>query len=238
VGAAGSSAGPDKPGVAHLPIHVNYETRGAHAPVRIRTEPETQALARLVEDIERIRPTVDALILAFHGGVIRLPRVIADYQVAVARAAIDAGADMVVGHAPHLIKGIEMYRGKPIFYSLGVFAMTKPNAAPSWAEPAWMHGAIRNHADLDPAYPDMPYGKDCTMSLLAKAVVGKGGIAQVSFLPVKINAQYQPEVLTADDPRFGEVLDYVEWASVDLPHRFVVLGDEVLVADSSNATGE
>ncbi|ALM84246.1 CapA family protein [Bordetella sp. N] len=229
VGAEGSDAGQGKPGVTNIPIHTTYETRGAHAPVRIRTEPDGDALARLVDDVRRIRPEVDALILAFHGGVIRLPRVISDYQRIVAHAAIEAGADAVVGHAPHLPKGVEMYKGKPIFYSLGVFAMTKPNAAAGWAEPAWAHGAIRNHADLDPAYPDMPYGEGSTLSLLAKLAVGKGGVARVSFLPMKIDTQYRPQVLAADDARFSEVLEYLEWASVDLPHRFKVQGNEVLV---------
>ena len=34
---------------------------------------------------------------------------------------IDAGADLVVGHGPHLLRGLELYKGKPIFYSLGNF---------------------------------------------------------------------------------------------------------------------
>ena len=34
---------------------------------------------------------------------------------------IDAGADIVVGHGPHLLRGMEIYKGKPIFYSLGNF---------------------------------------------------------------------------------------------------------------------
>jgi hypothetical protein len=37
------------------------------------------------------------------------------------RRAIDAGADMVLGHGPHVLRGIEIYKGKPIFYSLGNF---------------------------------------------------------------------------------------------------------------------
>jgi hypothetical protein len=37
------------------------------------------------------------------------------------RSAIDAGADMVIGHGPHVLRGIEIYKGKPIFYSLGNF---------------------------------------------------------------------------------------------------------------------
>lgn len=41
--------------------------------------------------------------------------------VAFARAAIDAGADVLVGHGPHVLRSIECYKGKPIFYSLGNF---------------------------------------------------------------------------------------------------------------------
>ena len=37
------------------------------------------------------------------------------------RALIEAGADAILGHGPHAMRGIEMYRGKPIFYSLGNF---------------------------------------------------------------------------------------------------------------------
>ena len=42
-------------------------------------------------------------------------------QIDFARAAIDAGADIVIGHHPHWIQDIEIYQGKPIFYSLGNF---------------------------------------------------------------------------------------------------------------------
>lgn len=44
-----------------------------------------------------------------------------DYQRKLAQTAIDAGADGVVGHHPHVIQDIDVYRGKPIFYSLGNF---------------------------------------------------------------------------------------------------------------------
>ena len=43
----------------------------------------------------------------------------ADFVIELSRAAIDAGADAVVGHGMHVTLGIEIYRGKPIFYSLG-----------------------------------------------------------------------------------------------------------------------
>ena len=231
VGPAGSEAGPNKPGIAAVRVKTSYETRGPHQPVRVRTEPDPKDLANLVEDITALRREVDVVVLAFHSGVIRLPRVISDYQVAVAHAAIDAGADMVVGHAPHIPKAIEMYKGKAIFYSIGVFAMTKSFPAPSWSEPAWAHGSVRNHVDLDPQYPFMPYGKDCTLSLLVKAVATKEGIKRFSFLPMSFDKQYRPEVLRNGDPRFAQIVAYMEWASEDMPHRFSVEGDEVVVSE-------
>lgn len=93
-----------------------------------------------------------------------------------------------------------------------------------------MHGALRNHADLDPAYPFMPYGRACTLSLLAKAEATRGGIRRVSFLPMVIDDRYRPTVLRHEDPRFAQVVAYLEWASEDMPHRFVVDGDEVIVS--------
>jgi poly-gamma-glutamate capsule biosynthesis protein CapA/YwtB (metallophosphatase superfamily) len=45
----------------------------------------------------------------------------AEFIVSFARAMIDAGADVFVGHGPHVVRGIEIYKGKPIFYSLANF---------------------------------------------------------------------------------------------------------------------
>jgi poly-gamma-glutamate synthesis protein (capsule biosynthesis protein) len=45
----------------------------------------------------------------------------ADFLPRFAKAAIDAGADMFIGHGPHELRGIEIYKGRPIFYSLGSF---------------------------------------------------------------------------------------------------------------------
>jgi poly-gamma-glutamate synthesis protein (capsule biosynthesis protein) len=227
---AGSEAGPHKPGISTLRVKTCYETRGPHQPVRVRTEPNPKDLAMLLEDIAALRKEVDVVVFAFHSGVIRLPRIISDYQVTVAHAAIDAGADLVVGHAPHIPKAVEVYKGKVIFYSLGVFAMTKTFVAPSWNEPAWQHGSVRNHADLDSDYPLMPYGKACTLGLLAKAQFTKQGIERVSFLPMKIDNKYRPEVLRNGDKSFAEFLAYMEWVSADMQHQFKTDGDEVVVS--------
>jgi len=229
LGKSGSRAAAGKPGVYSLDIETEYVPRGAHAPVRIVTRADEGDLAGLVSHVQALRGEVDHLIVAFHSGVIRLPRVISDYQVQVCRAVADAGADLIVCHAPHILKGVEVWNGKPIFYSIGVFAMTKPFAAESWSEPAWTHGAIRNHTDLDAGCPSMPYGEDCRMSLLVRAEFGREGQMQVSFLPMQIDPDCRPRLVTADSPEFARILDHMEWASVDLPHRFTVQGDSVIV---------
>jgi capsule synthesis protein PGA_cap len=44
-----------------------------------------------------------------------------DFLIDLARKAIDNGADAFVGHGPHVLRGIEIYKGRPIFYGLGEF---------------------------------------------------------------------------------------------------------------------
>lgn len=229
VGNPGSEAGPGKPGIAPLRVNTSYDVRGPNAPVRTLTQPQENDLKMLIEDVKKLREQVDVVIVALHFGVIRIPRVISDYQVTAAHACIDAGADLIVGHSPHIPKAIEVYKGKAIFYSLGVFCMTRTGTWGAWNEAPWKQGVVTNHAELDPEYPFMPYGRDCTRSLLAKAVVSKSGIQRVSFLPMKIDKKYRPEVLRSGDPRFADIQQYMEWVSVGFDHQFNVDGDEVVV---------
>ena len=60
------------------------------------------------------------VIVSFHWGKERQYTPL-DYQKEAAHAAIDAGADLVLGHHPHVLQGIEEYKGKYICYSLGNF---------------------------------------------------------------------------------------------------------------------
>ena len=123
-----------------------------------------------------------------------------------------------------------MYKGKAIFYSLSNFCMTKPSASAKWNEAPWVHGALRNHTDQDPEYPLLPYGKDARKTLMAKAILSKKGVEQVSFVPMMIDKQYRPEVLSRGDSRFDEIVNYMDWASEGFDHRFAVHGDEVVVS--------
>ncbi len=77
-------------------------------------------LAPMRADIKRLRPQVDYLIVFTHWGIEYVTQENAD-QIGFAHAAIDAGADFVVGAHPHVRQPSETYRGKPIVYSLGNF---------------------------------------------------------------------------------------------------------------------
>jgi len=229
-------AGPNKVGIAPLRVTTQYEPRGPHAPARIMTEPDERDLKMILDDVAALRKRVDIVIPVFHWGVIWVPRVIADYQVTVAHACIDAGADLVMGHHAHVPKAIEIYKGKAIFYSLSNFCMTKPFPSPKWQEEPWKHGALRNHADQDPDMPLLPYGRDARRSLLAKAIFTRSGVKQVSFLPMMIDKLYRPEVLRQGDPRFDDMVRYMNWASEGFDHQFAVEGDEVVVTATAQAS--
>ncbi|MBX4188222.1 MAG: CapA family protein [Candidatus Doudnabacteria bacterium] len=71
-------------------------------------------------DIMLLKPMVDFLIVSSHMGV-EYKRSPEQSNASGARTAIDAGADLFIGHHPHWIQTIEEYRGKYIFYSLGNF---------------------------------------------------------------------------------------------------------------------
>lgn len=77
-------------------------------------------LDAVTRDVKAARNTVDVLIVSMHAGK-EYTFTHAARQEAIAHAAVDAGADMVIGHHPHVVQDSEVYRGKPIFYSLGNF---------------------------------------------------------------------------------------------------------------------
>ncbi|MDF2800497.1 MAG: hypothetical protein K0S61_400 [Anaerocolumna sp.] len=74
----------------------------------------------LVEDIKEARENSDFVVVYVHWGIEKATKP-EEYQRNLAKAYIDAGADLVVGSHPHVLQGIEYYNSKPIVYSLGNF---------------------------------------------------------------------------------------------------------------------
>ena len=222
------AAEPDKPGVAPLRAHARSEPVDYQpgVPPRIVTTPDEEDLAGLLADLRAAKGAADHVVLSLHWGVHFVPRVIADYQKTVANAAFAAGADLILGHHAHVPKAIEVRDGKTCFYSLSNFIMSSPaKNAESAAEFCRNYGV-----SLDPDYPHLPYGTDAKRSLIAKAVFSAGAPIRTAFLPVMIDRRLRPEILRADDPRFADMLRYMEWASEGFPHHFAIDGDEIAIS--------
>jgi poly-gamma-glutamate capsule biosynthesis protein CapA/YwtB (metallophosphatase superfamily) len=121
----------DAPGIAVIRGHTAYHVpvfrmkAGMPPPNRpgippmIVTWADAEYLAAFRDDIAALRPRVDVLVASCHWG---LGKEVLQYMTEIAHAAIDAGADIVIGHGPHYSLPVEVYKGRPIFYGLGSFS--------------------------------------------------------------------------------------------------------------------
>jgi poly-gamma-glutamate synthesis protein (capsule biosynthesis protein) len=124
-------AGEHSAGVAALRGHTAYRVP-AHktrpeippmnrpgVPPEVMTWADAAYLERLRADIAALRARSDIVVASHHWG---LKEEVLTYMTDIAHAAIDAGADVVVGHGPHYSLPVEIYKEKPIFYGLGSFS--------------------------------------------------------------------------------------------------------------------
>ena len=115
-------------GYVHVPVEAvtNFDTQTwtatADAPGLAWADP-----ARVAADVAALRSEVDLIVVILHSGYEYIEEP-SEPQVAAARAAVDAGADLVVGHHAHILQGIHSYRDGVIAYGLGnfVFNITGP----------------------------------------------------------------------------------------------------------------
>ena len=162
-------AGPHDPGIAVIRGHTAYQvplhkTRPDIPPMNrpgippiVVTWPDRAYLAQFAGDIAALRQRADIVVASCHWG---LGEEVLDYMVEIAHAAIDAGADIVIGHGPHYSLPVEVYRGKPIFYGLGSFSFHTG------------HGG-RRHGDW--------------IGMMARVDIDKGRVAGASFRFVRHN---------------------------------------------------
>ena len=87
------------------------------------TIPNAKDVERTVKEIEEARRQADIVIVSVHVHEMKGAdsQVAAEFVERFAKACIDAGASAVIGHGPHELRGIEVYKGGLIFYSLGNF---------------------------------------------------------------------------------------------------------------------
>lgn len=201
-----------KPGCAPMRAHTFYE-QVEHdqpgTPARTISYAHRDDLAALVADVRAAKERADIVIVSMHWGIHMVEAIIADYQREVAYAAIDAGADAIIGHHPHILKGIECYRGAPIFYSLGNFAIEQPHV---WDPAITETDSFRHLVSLNPTWNrDAIYmlPQDTRMTGVARFHCTARGIERAEFLPAWIEDDSAPVMLAANDPRFGQVADYL-----------------------------
>lgn len=124
-------AGPNATGIAVIRAHTAYQvpmhkTRRDIPPMNrpgippvIITWADPDYLRLFTDDIAELRARADIVVASCHWG---LHKEVLAYMREIGHAAIDAGADIVIGHGPHYSLAVEMYRGKPIYYGLGSFS--------------------------------------------------------------------------------------------------------------------
>lgn len=164
----------DRPGVNRFRVETAYRPPARFfevpgSPPIIVTTPDPRDLAALQENIHDTKQQADVVIVSWHWGISPASQgtgELVDYQIELGHACIDAGADLVVGHHPHLLQGVEIYAGKAIFYSLGDFT------------------------------PGMARGSRPEPTIVAQLRYGGNAGQSISFIPGEINEREQPVFAT------------------------------------------
>jgi poly-gamma-glutamate synthesis protein (capsule biosynthesis protein) len=117
-------------GAAPMRAHTTSRTTLAAGPPRVVTVPHAADLKLLCAVAKFVPAHSDLVFVSFHWGIHHVPQP-CDYQRVVAHAAIAAGANGILGHHPHQQQGVEIYRGAPVFYSMGNFAVHRTSSKKS-----------------------------------------------------------------------------------------------------------
>lgn len=212
--ATGHEATDTSPGVAVLTGRTAYEpplhTRRAGIPPANRpglpphivTWADAGSLADFTADLRALRASADVVIASHHWG---LAEDVLDYQVEIAHAAIDTGADVVMGHGPHYACAVEMYRRKPIFYGLGSFSFHTG------------HGG-RAHGDW--------------VGMLARLTFEDAALAEVAFSLVRHNERN--ETYLCDPRQDKDALEQITSRCDRLGTRLTISGTELIVGKSGH----
>lgn len=231
--AADLLAGPDRPGVAPLraeTYYLPYEYQPG-TPAQVRTIPLAEDLAALEQDIRAAKERADFVMVSCHWGVHFAPRTVPDYERAVAKAAAAAGCDIIFGHGPHMMRGVEVVDGMPCLHAVGNFVMSKSPSHRSFAAPEGrfsMSDIYSIAVTPDFTYRHSQWGH---LGVAACLEFTKGQPVSVKLRPSTIDDHPRAIILPPDDPRFKEVAEFLAWSSEPLGGRdhLSVQGDAIVV---------
>ena len=166
---------------------------------RVELKANERDIREIIAEVRSARRQADFVVVTIHahepGNQSETP---ADFLPAFARACIDAGADMFIGHGPHQVRGIEIYKGRPIFYSLGNFFFQYQSLEPLPADIYETHGVdplTGTPADLFEAVKDRGLGfKDAIWweSIVAVSRFENNALAAIELHPIDLGATQAP----------------------------------------------
>jgi len=201
-----------RPGCAPMRAFTVYEQiehDQPGTPPRVHTYPHRDDLAAMEADIRAAKAEADVVLVSHHWGIHFVRASIADYQRDVARAAIAAGADAILGGHAHILKGCELIDGKPVFYSLCNFA-TDLRMDPAHAASKSFNEIRVLAEEWEPDFDSLyNFPKAARLSMVARLEIGEGRLLRSGFLPLYIDRDAVPRFVGRGDPRHAEVVDYM-----------------------------
>jgi poly-gamma-glutamate synthesis protein (capsule biosynthesis protein) len=157
-----------------------------------KQNPGVASTKYIKKDIRQIQDRVDTIVVSIHGGMD-----IADHplpgEIKMMHSIIDSGADLILRHHPHVIQGIEHYKKGVIVYSLGNFVFDYK---------------------IDPLWKNLAKAR---VGMIFQCRISKKGIEETSVIPVHINDQYQPEVISGDAK--DKIISKIEEISLDIINK-------------------
>jgi poly-gamma-glutamate synthesis protein (capsule biosynthesis protein) len=169
----------------------------------------------------------------------------ADFLPTLAHEAIDAGADEFIGHGPHQVRGVEVYKGKPIFYSLGnfIFQLDLLEAVGSdLFEQYKMDQASTTDGEFDAMWNQLVFGSDVWyQSVVTTSRFEKGRVAEIQLTPVDLDYKARgadrgvPRPASADVAR--TILERMQKLSQPFGTRIAIeAGKGIIRAEASPGT--
>jgi poly-gamma-glutamate synthesis protein (capsule biosynthesis protein) len=200
----------DRAGCAY--VAVSAADGGPSRPQAALIEADPASLAAMADAIAAARADADLLVVALHKGITHRPAELAPYERPVARAAIEAGADVVVGHHAHIARGIEFHRGKPIFHGLGNGVVVTHALSPAQHHPARAEWAERRKRlfgfEPDPAYSLAPFHPEAVNGMIGRCRLADDGTIETAFRPVWFAPPGRPEIAGPEQAR--GIADYID----------------------------
>jgi poly-gamma-glutamate synthesis protein (capsule biosynthesis protein) len=184
------AAGVGRPGVAAIRVTTAYVVEQPLAMEQPGSPPPVITMAREIdvsatqEAVRALKTQADFVVVSAHWGV--PGDELMDYQRDVGRALVDAGADLVLGHHPHRLQGVEYYKGKPILHSVGNFMFCPPPPGSNHPE-----NSFRNRQTVERVY-----GFFSSETVLLDAQIRGDRLERLTFFPGLINKDGYPELRT------------------------------------------